>query len=129
LRLDLAHGLPLLQGDRIQLQQVLVNLLVNAMQAMNGAPPERRELLIRLYQESSGELVVAIRDSGTGVRSEDAERLFEPFFTTKAAGMGMGLAICRSIIESHGGRAWATNNPDHGATFHFTLPPAKNRVS
>jgi signal transduction histidine kinase len=115
-------------GDRIQLQQVLVNLLVNAMQAMNGAPPEQRELLIRLYQESNGELVVAIRDSGTGVRTEDAERLFEPFFTTKAAGMGMGLAICRSIIESHGGRAWATNNTDHGATFHFTLPPAKSPV-
>jgi PAS domain S-box-containing protein len=129
LRLDLAHGLPPLVGDRIQLQQVLVNLLVNAMQAMNGAPPEQRELLIRLYQESNGELVVAIRDSGTGVRTEDAERLFEPFFTTKAAGMGMGLAICRSIIESHGGRAWATNNTDHGATFHFTLPPAKSPVS
>ncbi|NHV26089.1 ATP-binding protein [Burkholderia sp. D-99] len=124
LRVDLAAGLPPISGNRIQLQQVLMNLLVNAIQAMAGLPDGVRHLVVTSHLEQNGHVAVALRDSGTGIRDEDIDRLFDAFFTTKPAGMGIGLSICQSIIESHCGRVWATNNTDRGSTFTFSLPPA-----
>lgn len=113
------------RGDRVQLQQVILNLITNAIQAMSGVTDRVRELRISLSRGALGEKpaeVVAVRDSGVGFRADESEKLFEAFYTTKPGGLGMGLAICRSIIEAHGGRLWASVNPDHGATFQFTLP-------
>ncbi|WP_446900616.1 ATP-binding protein [Burkholderia sp. YIM B11467] len=124
LRVDLATDLPPISGNRIQLQQVLMNLLVNAMQAMAGVPDGLRRLLVSSRLDENGYVAVAMRDSGTGIRDEDIDRLFDAFFTTKPAGMGIGLSICQSIIEAHYGRVWATNNADRGSTFTFSLPPA-----
>jgi len=116
-----SEDVPLVCADRIQLQQVMLNLLMNAIEAMTeGAGP--RELLISSEADGPNGVVVVIRDSGAGLDSKSLERLFEPFYTTKPQGMGMGLAICRSIMEAHGGRLWATTNPDRGASFHFSLP-------
>jgi len=120
---DLAAGLPLVEGDRVQLQQVLINLLVNGSEAMNGAPTGRH-LTIRTAA-ADGHVEVSVADRGTGIPPEDLERVFQPFVSTKAGGMGLGLAVCRTIVAAHQGRLWATNNPDHGATIHFTLPAAK----
>jgi C4-dicarboxylate-specific signal transduction histidine kinase len=122
LRTDFAKGLPLILGDRIQLQQVILNLIINAVEAMSATSEGSRDLLISTAQDESNGVVVAVRDSGPGLSPESLERLFDPFYTTKAGGMGMGLSICRSIIEVHGGRVWATTNVPHGATFQFTLP-------
>jgi C4-dicarboxylate-specific signal transduction histidine kinase len=111
-------------GDRIQLQQVVLNLLVNAIEAMREVPLERRRLIARssLEQRDDGPMaVVAVEDAGVGLRDSQT-RLFEAFYTTKPGGLGMGLSISRSIIERHGGRLWATANQEHGATFHFALP-------
>jgi len=113
---------PLIFADRIQLQQVILNLIMNAVEAMSEMSGGPRQLLIRTDANESGGIVVAVRDSGPGLKPEDLHRLFTPFYTTKPQGMGMGLAICRSIIEAHGGRLWATANLDRGATFRFTLP-------
>jgi len=110
-------------ADRVQLQQVLLNLIMNAIEAMTGAPDQRRVLRVESKAVDPGEVLVAVSDSGTGFGSE-ADRIFVPFFTTKATGMGMGLSICRSIIEDHGGRLWATPNLPHGAVLSFTLPQA-----
>jgi signal transduction histidine kinase len=112
-------------GDRIQLQQVLLNLLMNAAEAMREVPPERRRLVVRstLEQREDGLwAVVAVEDTGVGFGEVEAARLFEAFYTTKPSGLGMGLSISRSIIDSHRGRLWATANPEHGATFHLALP-------
>jgi len=122
LQTQLADGLPPVLGDRIQLQQVMLNLMLNAVEAMSGSRATARELLIRTEQDGSGGVLVAIEDSGPGLQPETLDRLFEPFYTTKPAGMGMGLSICRSIIEAHGGRVWAAANIPQGATFQFTLP-------
>jgi signal transduction histidine kinase len=119
---QLPTDLPLAFGDRIQLQQVMLNLLMNAIEAMSENTDHRRELLIRTVTDASGAIVVALRDSGPGLGAENQNRLFAPFYTTKPQGMGMGLAICRSIVEAHGGRLWATPNQDRGATFQFTVP-------
>ena len=120
---QLTRTLPLVRGDRIQLQQVLLNLIMNGMEAMTGVTAQPRALSLESRIDESGNVLVAVRDSGTGIGSE-ADRLFTPFFTTKANGMGMGLPISRSLIESHGGRLWATANSPHGAVFSFTLPAA-----
>jgi PAS domain S-box-containing protein len=112
----------LVLGDRVELQQVIINLLMNGMEAMAIVTDRPRELLIRAQQESD-QVLVAIQDSGTGIEPENADRMFSSFFTTKPGGMGMGLSICRSIIEAHGGRLWAIPNTGPGATFKFTLPP------
>jgi PAS domain S-box-containing protein len=120
---DLRKALPLVLADRVQLQQVLLNLVVNGIEAMTAVTERPRELLVQSQIEESGDLMVAVRDSGTGLSSE-ADRVFTPFFTTKANGMGMGLPISRSLIEGHGGRLWATSNSPHGAVFSFTLPAA-----
>ncbi|CAB3801751.1 Adaptive-response sensory-kinase SasA [Pararobbsia alpina] len=122
LRLELVSDLPALFGDRVQLQQVLINLVMNGIQAMADIGDGPRELLIESHRDDAGYVVVAVQDSGTGINPENADRLFEPFFTTKSNGMGMGLSICRSIIEAHGGQLWASNNTGPGATFQFSLP-------
>jgi len=122
LQTQLADGLPLILGDRIQLQQVILNLIFNAVEAMSGSRQAMRELLIRTEQDGSGGVLVAVRDSGPGPKTESLNRLFDAFYTTKPGGMGMGLSICRSIIEAHGGRVWATTNVPQGAAFQFTLP-------
>ena len=113
--------MPLVFADRIQLQQVLLNLTMNAIEAMTQVTGAR-ELLISSEADRPKGVVVVVRDSGAGLDSKSFTRLFEPFSTTKPQGMGMGLAICRSIVEAHGGRLWATTNPDRGASFHFSLP-------
>jgi PAS domain S-box-containing protein len=120
-RMDLAEGLPLVQGDRVEFQQVILNLTINAVEAMSGVEGER-ELLIRTGENEAGEIVVSVSDSGPGVAPATIEHLFKAFFTTKANGLGLGLSICRSIVEAHGGRLWASANTPRGAAFQFTLP-------
>jgi two-component system, LuxR family, sensor kinase FixL len=125
LQTSLATDLPPVLGDRIQLQQVLLNLLVNAAEAMRDVPPERRRLVVRAALETIEDgpcAVVTVEDAGVGFCEPEALHLFDPFFTTKPHGLGMGLSISRSLIEGHGGRLWATTNPKHGATFHIALP-------
>jgi PAS domain S-box-containing protein len=119
---ELAGGLPLIQGDRVQLQQVVLNLIINAAEAMSGAGDGPRELLISTGTSDTGNVCVAVRDSGPGLTPAALERLFEPFYTTKPGGLGLGLSICRSIIEAHGGRLWASANVPRGAIFQFMLP-------
>ncbi|MBX4995003.1 PAS domain S-box-containing protein [Rhizobium binae] len=122
LRTEFATGLPPVQGDRVQLQQVILNLIMNAIEAMSGNNEEQRELLISTEIGAAGGVVVGVRDSGPGLDPQTIDRVFEAFYTTKSSGMGMGLAICRSIIEAHGGRMWATASEPRGAVFLFTLP-------
>lgn len=125
---DLPDTLPPVRGDRIQVQQVLMNLMLNAEQAMAGVPADRRRLAIAAMATGDGGVRVEVRDAGTGL-AVDPERLFAPFFTTRANGLGMGLSICRAIIERHGGTLVAANNPDAGATFAFTLPAPDRRAA
>ncbi len=119
---QLAEGLPLIQGDRVQLQQVILNLIINAAEAMNGVSEGSRELQIGTGKDASGGVLVAVQDSGPGLKPESSDRLFDAFYTTKPGGMGMGLSICRSIVEGHGGRIWASRNAGPGATVQFTVP-------
>jgi PAS domain S-box-containing protein len=121
-RTDLADGLPLIYGDRVQLQQVILNLIINAIEAMSGVAETPRALLISTGQAEQGGVFVAVRDSGPGLDPASLEHLFNAFYTTKPDGMGMGLSICRSIIEAHGGRLWATRCEPRGALFQFTIP-------
>jgi signal transduction histidine kinase len=118
---ELAEGLPPVTGDRVQLQQVILNLLSNALDAMTGVHDRPRQLLIRTQRD--GDLVrVSVRDSGVGVDGPSVEKLFKPFYTTKSAGMGIGLSVSRSIVERHQGRLWAEPNDGPGATFSFAVP-------
>ena len=119
---QLAGELPRIQCDRVQLQQVMLNLIVNAIQSMSGVEDGNRELHISTVSIEPEGVCVAVRDTGHGLRPESLPRLFEPFYTTKPDGMGMGLSICRSIIEAHGGRLWATKCEPRGALFQFTIP-------
>jgi signal transduction histidine kinase len=119
---DLADGLPLIQGDRVQLQQVILNLIVNAVTAMSGASDGPRELLVSSRKADPDGVLVGVRDSGLGLAPETLGRVFDAFYTTKPEGMGIGLSICRSIIEAHGGRLWATLCEPRGALFQFTIP-------
>jgi PAS domain S-box-containing protein len=122
LQTQFAQGLPLVQGDRVQLQQVILNLIVNAIEAMSGVSEWARELWISTGINASSGALVAVRDSGPGLDPASLEHLFDAFYTTKSSGMGMGLSICRSIVEAHGGRIWAEANVPQGAAFQFTLP-------
>ena len=121
-RTQLADGLPLIQGDRVQLQQVVLNLILNAVQAMVAVAERTREVLITTSQTEPNAVRLGVRDTGPGLSAKTLPRLFEPFYTTKPDGMGMGLSISRSIIEAHGGRLWATKCKPRGALFQFTIP-------
>ncbi len=119
---ELTPGLAPVEADRMLIEQVLVNLVRNAAEAMEATPPEQRRIVVRTFQAEDGMVGVAVSDQGLGLRQEHIDRLFEPYFTTKKNGSGMGLPICRSTIDAHRGRIWAANNPGGGATFQFTLP-------
>jgi len=126
---QLAPQLARVQGDRLQLQQVVLNLTINAIQAMSAADGGPRELLISTESIGSEGVRVGVRDTGPGLSPDSLPRLFEPFYTTKAGGMGMGLVICRSIIEAHGGRLWATACEPRGALFQFAIPASPAAAS
>jgi signal transduction histidine kinase len=122
LQTQFATDLPSVEGDRVQLQQVILNLVMNAVEAMSGLDKEAKELRISTERDAAGGVLVSVTDSGPGLDPRSAERLFERFYTTEPAGLGMGLAICRSIIEAHGGRLWVVANLPKGAIFQFTVP-------
>jgi C4-dicarboxylate-specific signal transduction histidine kinase len=127
-RTQLAEDLPRVEGDRVQLLQVLLNLIINAIEAMRDVGEDERELLISTRHEPDG-VSVEVRDSGPGFAPAALERAFEAFYTTKPGGLGLGLSICQSIIEAHGGRLWARPNVLHGASFQFALPAIANTAS
>jgi C4-dicarboxylate-specific signal transduction histidine kinase len=127
LRRELSPVLTPVLGDRVQLQQVIINLVMNGMEAMAAVADRPRDLLIRSRQEAD-QVLVAVKDSGVGIAPENVDQLFSSFFTTKSNGMGMGLTISRTIIEAHGGRLWATPNVPQGAVFQFSLPTRNNGV-
>jgi PAS domain S-box-containing protein len=122
LRMELAPALPRILGDRVQLQQVIINLVMNGIEAMETVTDRPRELVIRSGQDETHRVLISVADCGVGISAEDADRLFNAFFTTKSSGMGMGLSICRSIVEDHGGRLSASGNVGPGASFQFVLP-------
>ena len=122
LRTELAPALPMVLGDRIQLHQVIINLVMNGIEAMQSVTDRPRELVIRSRQDETQQVLVSVTDCGVGISTENVDRLFNAFFTTKSGGMGMGLSICRSIVEAHGGRLSASGNVGPGATFEFVLP-------
>ncbi|SDK16718.1 PAS domain S-box-containing protein [Bradyrhizobium sp. Rc2d] len=126
---QLAEGLPLIQGDRVQLQQVILNLIINAVEALSSVREGARELVITTGKGKPDGVLVVVRDSGPGLSSAGLDRIFEAFYTTKPGGLGMGLSICRTIIEAHGGRLWATAAQPQGATFQFTLPAQSNQAA
>jgi signal transduction histidine kinase len=119
---ELADDLPVVHGDRVELQQVLLNLIINAVDAMRDVSERPRDLLIMADKTEADEVLVSVRDSGPGLSPTIRDNLFQAFQTTKPNGLGLGLSICRSIIESHGGRLWASANTTHGTVFQFTLP-------
>jgi len=128
LRMDLPPALPAVLADRVQLQQVIINLLMNAIESMASVDDRLRELVISSRADDGDQVVVTVQDAGVGIDPSKADQLFNAFFTTKPGGMGMGLSISRSIIEAHGGRFWATANASRGATFHFVLPAMREHT-
>ena len=122
LKTDLAENLPTVSGDRVQLQQVILNLLLNAMDAMREVEDRPRHIVVRTQQDEGGGIRVAIQGAGTGIDAQEAGRLFEALHTTKDGGMGIGLSVSRSIVENHDGRVWAENNDGPRATFAFSIP-------
>ncbi|MGC1560712.1 MAG: ATP-binding protein, partial [Bradyrhizobium sp.] len=123
---ELTDPSPLVEADRVQLQQVLLNLIVNAIEAIGADNEGAKEVLISAGKVEPSGALVAVQDSGPGLEAVMLERVFESFYTTKPTGLGLGLSICRSIIEAHGGRLWASKNQRRGATFQFTLPGTAN---
>ncbi len=121
IRADLDAELPMVMVDSVQVQQVMMNLIMNGMDAMKDVD-QTRVLVIRSRPADDQQLVIAVSDTGIGLPPQQADKIFDPFFTTKPHGLGMGLRISRSIVESHGGRLWATDNASQGASFYFTLP-------
>jgi signal transduction histidine kinase len=124
--LELAPDLPSVSGDRVQLQQVVLNLVLNGLEALRPPWAGARTLVIRTARDGAAAVTVAVQDSGTGIDEKDTDRIFEPLYTTKAEGLGMGLAIARTIVGAHGGRLVAANNEQGGATVYFTLPVGKD---
>ena len=122
IRTQFADDLAPVSGDRVQLQQVVLNLVMNAIEAMSSVSGRPRELVIHTRNMDGGQVQVTVEDSGVGLDPNTMAKIFEPFYTTKSSGMGMGLSICRSIVQNHGGRLWATANDGPGTSFHFTLP-------
>jgi len=120
--MELAPALPIILGDRIQLQQVIINLVMNSIEAMQPVKDRPRELVIRSGQDETGRVFLTVTDSGVGISADDTERMFDPFFTTKSSGLGMGLSICRSIVEAHDGRLAVAYSQGPGATFQFVIP-------
>jgi C4-dicarboxylate-specific signal transduction histidine kinase len=129
LRMNMAAGLPMILGDRIQLQQVIINLVMNGIEAMQSVTDRPRELVVKSGHDELGQVLISVADCGVGIAAENVDMLFNPFFTTKSSGLGMGLSICRSIVETHGGRLWATATVPHGSMFQFTLPAATDSSS
>ena len=123
--LEMIPDAPKILGDRVQLQQVMLNLLLNAFHAMKDVPVSERQVTLRSRFDKGHTMIIAVHDRGVGLTEDQLEKMFQPFYTTKSDGLGMGLAISRSIIETHGGRLWAQNNPDRGATLFFTVPVAR----
>jgi signal transduction histidine kinase len=123
IKVQLAEGIPLIRGDKVQLQQVVLNLIINAIEAMSGVSASHRELVIRTGTTDSGDVLVNVGDSGPGLAPAALERIFDTFYTTKPTGLGMGLSICRSIIEAHHGQIWASANSPRGALFQLTIVP------
>jgi len=128
LRTDFTDGLPAVSGDRVQLQQVILNLILNAADAMGGVDDRARELLVATFRDEMGHVALSVRDTGVGIEPQNLQKLFDTFYTTKAEGMGIGLSVSRSIVESHEGRLWATVNEGPGATFSFSLPCGSGRA-
>ena len=128
MKMQLSQGLPRIAGDRVQLQQVILNLIMNAIESMSEVAEGSRELVIGANKAEPGGILVTVRDSGSGLPHANPERIFEAFYTTKSSGLGMGLSICRSIVEAHGGRLWATPNEPHGAVFYMMLPIGENSL-
>jgi C4-dicarboxylate-specific signal transduction histidine kinase len=122
---ELAEGLPLVRGDRVQLQQVILNLVINAIEAMSDVTGGNRQLIVITEKAGPDDVLVVVRDSGPGLTPEARDRLFQAFYTTKSGGLGMGLSICQSIIEAHNGHLAASSSDTQGATFQFTLPIPK----
>ena len=122
LDVELREELPRVMGDRVQLQQVLLNLIMNAVEAMSSVEGCERSLLVKAEFDGARNVLIIVEDSGPGIDPNNTDRIFNPFFTTKSHGMGLGLSICRSIIESHGGRLWVSARTPHGAVFHVQLP-------
>jgi PAS domain S-box-containing protein len=120
--LQMDPGAPKVQGDKVQLQQVVLNLLLNAFQAMKDCPVNERHVTVRIEVDDVHEVIVAVRDRGNGMKEHQLDKIFQPFYTTKENGLGLGLAISRSIVEAHGGKLWGENNHDRGATFYFSVP-------
>jgi signal transduction histidine kinase len=129
LKRELKNDLPPVRGDRVQLQQVILNLIINGLEAIAKSKDATRELSISSDVDGKNNVIVAVKDSGEGLDAANLERVFDAFYTTKPEGMGMGLAISRTIIESHGGRLWATPNSPKGAVFQFTLAIAAESAS
>jgi C4-dicarboxylate-specific signal transduction histidine kinase len=129
LQVDLASRLPAVRGDRVQLQQVIINLVMNGIEAMAAITDAPRKLRVRSHLHEADQVIIAVQDLGSGIDPDNADKLFNPFFTTKPNGMGMGLSICRSIIEAHGGRVWASRNIGPGTTFQFALTAEPEIVS
>ena len=128
LQMDFASDLPSIQGDRVQLQQVILNLIRNAIDAMSDGDDRPRQLVVRTANAELGSVLVAVQDTGLGIDPANLDRLFDAFYTTKPDGLGIGLSICRTIVEAHGGKLWAHADVPQGAIFQFTIPSAAERA-
>jgi len=126
---ELTSSLPMLRGDRVELQQVLINLIANACDAMAGMPSEARALMIRTGLDGNDFVLISVCDAGPGISEGKLEQVFEPFFTSKVNGLGLGLSVCRTIINAHGGKLWAEHNSGRGATFYLKLPVSPSRTN
>jgi signal transduction histidine kinase len=128
LDLELDETIPPVAGDRIQIQQVILNLILNSTESLMSIKNQSRSIIVRAYQHDSRMVTLSVKDNGPGIEANAIPHLFEEFYTTKQDGLGIGLAICRSIVEEYGGLLWAENNPEGGASFYFTIPIAKENL-